>query len=337
MQCKKLAKCCCIHMTASAMMLYNLWKVSHHGLSSVAHTCLELCLWRRSGGTLPIPMCQGQQAVDKLDKWKSYHDIFFSRNALIVHYGQFSWVISRCRTFFEPTGIRRRTRFWQHTGRQFKTILIATESKSFQIHLVGWNHGKDYSHSLQTSCFIWYAKYSASVDISTTPTTSNLVPKRFWSQMAWQYLAVPYHGYHKGCEAYLLWKSSLKDHASNAAESVDTNLRGLNFSGSLFRANLGCKRYKTHQNTMPFVESFGDPEFWPVKEAAWDNISSFGFGRLLSFAERQKARHVRGRWLKAETRVFQIFPKIYTEIVHKQSINNSMRNADNHGGRLYAL
>jgi len=32
--------------------------------------------------------------------------------------------------------------------------------------------------------FIWYAKYSASVDISTTPTTSSLLPKRFWSQMA---------------------------------------------------------------------------------------------------------------------------------------------------------
>ena len=72
-----------------------------------------------------------------------------------------------------------------HTHSSHKTILLATESKSFQIHLVGWNQGKDYSHFLQTSCFIWYAKYSASVDISTTPTTSNLVPKRFWSQMAW--------------------------------------------------------------------------------------------------------------------------------------------------------
>ena len=38
----------------------------------------------------------------------------------------------------------------------------------------------------KTKGFIWYAKYSASVDISTTPTTSSLVPKRFWSQMAWK-------------------------------------------------------------------------------------------------------------------------------------------------------
>ena len=60
-----------------------------------------------------------------------------------------------------------------------------SDGHGIEIHLVGWNQGKDYSHSLQTSCFIWYAKYSASVDISTTPTTSNLVPKRFWSQMAW--------------------------------------------------------------------------------------------------------------------------------------------------------
>jgi len=37
-----------------------------------------------------------------------------------------------------------------------------------------------------------------------------------------------------------------------------------------FWANLGCNRYKTHQNTVPCVESFGDPEFWPLKEAAWE-------------------------------------------------------------------
>ena len=38
----------------------------------------------------------------------------------------------------------------------------------------------------KASGFIWYAKYSASVDISTTPTTSNLLPRRSWSQMAWK-------------------------------------------------------------------------------------------------------------------------------------------------------
>ena len=156
------AKCCCMHMTANAMMLYNLWKVSHHRLASVPvpHTCLSFALWRHSrrdslqlkssrgyllhqkeqhfsccanatkwpahvwsssgvifyhhlNGLLANPgvvgvdpagylhmyvYCllardiansngQGQQAVDKLDKWKSCHDIFFSRNALIVHYG----------------------------------------------------------------------------------------------------------------------------------------------------------------------------------------------------------------------------------------------------------
>ena len=116
--------------------------------------------------------------------------------------------------------------------------------------------------------------------MSTTPTTSNLVPKRFWSQMAWQYLTVPYHGYHKGWEAYLLWKFSLKDHASNAAESVDTNLRGLNFS-VLFLGKLGMQKI---QNTSKHLAICG--KLWwswilAPERNCLGNISSFGFGRLL--------------------------------------------------------
>mmetsp|Transcript_24278 Transcript_24278/g.50345 ORF Transcript_24278/g.50345 Transcript_24278/m.50345 type:complete len:202 (-) Transcript_24278:26-631(-) len=64
------------------------------------------------------------------------------------------------------------------------------------MHLILWPFTISSSFSpIFTSClkrpctvsyFIWYAKYSASVDISTTPTTSSLLPKRFWSQMAWK-------------------------------------------------------------------------------------------------------------------------------------------------------
>ena len=56
---------------------------------------------------------QGQQAVDKLDKWKSCHDIFFSRNALIVHYGQFSWVICMLQSSLQSDCPRSRRCFWQ--------------------------------------------------------------------------------------------------------------------------------------------------------------------------------------------------------------------------------
>mmetsp|Transcript_27197 Transcript_27197/g.50951 ORF Transcript_27197/g.50951 Transcript_27197/m.50951 type:complete len:246 (+) Transcript_27197:134-871(+) len=62
------------------------------------------------------------------------------------------------------------------------------------MHLILWPFTMSSSFSpIFTSClnlpwtvsyFIWYAKYSASVDISTTPTTSSLVPKSPWSQMA---------------------------------------------------------------------------------------------------------------------------------------------------------
>ena len=64
-------------------------------------------------------------------------------------------------------------------------------------------------------------------------------------------LAVPYHGYHGGGKT-IPWKSSLKDHASNAAKSIDTNFRGLNFLG----------------------EKILDARVWPLKGFT----SSYGFG-----------------------------------------------------------
>ena len=61
------------------------------------------------------------------------------------------------------------------------------------------------------------------------------------------------------------------------------------FVASIFRVfflgKLGIKRYKTHQNTMPFVESFGDPEFWPLKETAWDKFLHLALGIFEFFGE----------------------------------------------------
>ena len=78
-------------------------------------------------------------------------------------------------------------------------------------------------------------------------------------------LPVPYHGYHGGGKT-IPWKSSLKDHASNAAKSIDTNFCGLNISDFLFRQTWDANDTKHHAI---FWKSLGDPEFWPLKQAAW--------------------------------------------------------------------
>ena len=170
--------------------------------------------------------------------------------------------------------------------------------------------------------------------MSTTPTTSNLVPKRFWSQMAWQYLTVAYHGYHKGWEAYLLWKSSLKDHASNAAESVDTNLRGLSFFGFSFWATWDAKDAKHIKTPCHLWKALVILNFGPWKTLPGTNFFIWLWTFLVLRSGKKHAMLDEGDW---NSRYSQNIQRNRCEIVHNQSINNSMRNADNHAGQGYAL
>jgi len=102
--------------------------------------------------------------------------------------------------------------------------------------------------------------------------------------MAWQYLTFPYHGYHGSGKPICCESPSLKDHASNAAKSVDTNLRGLSF--------------------------FGGEDFRLKTLALEASTSSYnGFGRFLVFGNGRKASHVRRRRLKSETKVCLVFPR----------------------------
>ena len=123
---------------------------------------------------------QGQQAVDKLDKWKSCHDIFFSRNALIVHYGQFSWVICMLQSSLQSDCPRSGRCFWQAYNVPW---YIASADKmwhqsclNFSIFLKRWclHASRRWFRSSSTSLNVSWA-------LSGTTNLRILWPKEFWN------------------------------------------------------------------------------------------------------------------------------------------------------------
>ena len=190
------------------------------------------------------------------------------------------------------------------THSSLQTILTATEGKSALsqsiLHSVE-NKGR----TIRIPC-----KPAASFDTQNTPhqwTYQPHPPRPTWfprgSGRKWP--SRPISRVSRGWEAYLLWKSSLKDHASNAAKSIDTNFRGLNMFGFVLGQTWDAKDTKHHAIC---------GKAWDILNfGPWNKLASLNFfvwlWTFLGFAEWQKTSHVRRRRLKAETRVFQIFPK----------------------------
>ena len=202
------------------------------------------------------------------------------------------------------------------THSSHKTILIAMESKS----------------KGRTTCI--HCKQAASFDTQNIPRQWTYQPHpprptwfprgsgRKWPGSIWRsHITGITRGVKPICCESPAWKT-MRPMRPNPLIPI--------FVASIFRVfllgKLGIKRYKTHQNTVPLVESFGDPEFWPldwkklpgINEGDWNQKP--GYSRYSQNIQRKSNQSI------------------------NQSINpstdnhsNSMRNADNHGGRLYAL